>query len=67
MNDKKRALIEKLANDLLDKEQACRRLGMLNTYGKSPEELKKQHAEFRVAEAEMFETKAALRSAQEDI
>jgi hypothetical protein len=67
MNNEKKDLIAELAGIAHDTEERYIMLGMMNSYGRTYEETKKARIDFAIAEAEMFEARAALRSAQEAI
>ena len=65
MNEAKRNLIKRLANEAFDAAERYKSLGMLNTSGLSYEERKKQSEDYAIARAEMLEADRKLGAAMD--
>jgi hypothetical protein len=63
MDESKKYEIAVLSEDYENKRLRFECLGMLNIYGKTPEQLVKQSIEYHIAEAEKIEAWQKLRSA----
>lgn len=64
MNEEKKIVIREKAENLFKLERSFRALGMINTEGKSFDELKEQRIEYEIYRAKVFEAERELLAVQ---